>query len=65
MGYSIHSGMVIVADGSAEAQMRISRVLNSDPGMGILRHADAGYESSIQIAKNEFQTRGGSVPMLS
>jgi urocanate hydratase len=65
MGYSIHSGMVIVADGTAEAAIRLSRVLNSDPGMGILRHADAGYERSIEIARNEFTQRGGSVPMLS
>ncbi len=44
MGYSQHAGMVIVADGSPEADARLSRVLNSDPSMGILRHADAGYE---------------------
>jgi urocanate hydratase len=52
MGYSIHSGMVIVADGTADAEIRLSRVLNADPAMGILRHADAGYESAQAWAKN-------------
>lgn len=64
IGYSIHSGMVIVADGTKEADVRLSRVLNSDPGMGIIRHADAGYESSIKIAKDEFKNRGGCAPMV-
>lgn len=44
MGYSIHAGMVIVADGTEEAAKRLSRVLRNDPGMGVIRHADAGYE---------------------
>lgn len=44
MGYSIHSGMVIVADGTEDAAKRLSRVLRNDPGMGVIRHADAGYE---------------------
>lgn len=44
MGYSIHAGMVIVADGTAEAEARLKRVLRNDPGMGVIRHADAGYE---------------------
>jgi urocanate hydratase len=44
MGYSIHAGMVIVADGSEEAAARLKRVLRNDPGMGVIRHADAGYE---------------------
>ena len=44
MGYSIHAGMVIVADGTNEAQQRLKRVLRNDPGMGVIRHADAGYE---------------------
>lgn len=52
MGYSQHSGMVIVCDGSDEMEQRLSRVLNSDSGMGIVRHADAGYEKSVEIAKN-------------
>lgn len=47
MGYSQHSGMVIVADGSDEMDTRLSRVLNSDPGMGIVRHADAGYDIAL------------------
>ncbi|MBI5529152.1 MAG: urocanate hydratase, partial [Deltaproteobacteria bacterium] len=53
MGYALHAGMVIVADGTAAAKRRLSRVLNSDPGMGIIRHADAGYETSIRIAKEK------------
>jgi urocanate hydratase len=64
MGYSMHSGMVIVADGTPEAQIRLARVLNSDPGMGVVRHADAGYPSSIDIARTTFRERGGSMPML-
>jgi len=51
MGYSQHAGMVIVADGSVEADARLSRVLNSDPSMGVLRHADAGYDSAKTWAK--------------
>lgn len=51
MGYSQHSGMVIVCDGTAEMDVRLSRVLNSDSGMGIVRHADAGYEIALDIAK--------------
>jgi urocanate hydratase len=52
MGYSQHSGMVIVADGTKEADARLSRVLNSDPTMGILRHADAGYEGAKKWARD-------------
>jgi urocanate hydratase len=51
MGYSIHAGMVIVADGSDEAAARLSRVLRNDPGMGVIRHADAGYELAKETAK--------------
>lgn len=51
IGLSIHAGMVIVADGTADAERRIQRVLTSDPGTGIIRHADAGYEKAIEIAK--------------
>lgn len=51
MGYSQHSGMVIVCDGTPEMDTRLSRVLNSDSGMGIVRHADAGYDISLKIAK--------------
>lgn len=64
IGYSIHAGMVVVADGTADADWRLQRVLNSDPGMGILRHADAGYEKSIEIGKASFQQRGGNIPMI-
>ncbi len=51
MGYSIHAGMVIVADGTDMMGERIERVLTSDPGMGVVRHADAGYETAIEFAK--------------
>ena len=51
MGYSIHAGMVIVADGTAEADARLQRVLRNDPGMGVIRHADAGYETARETAK--------------
>ncbi|MEZ7893113.1 MAG: urocanate hydratase [Candidatus Wallbacteria bacterium] len=51
MGYSIHSGMVIVADGSDIMQERLQRVLTSDPGMGVVRHVDAGYPEAIDFAK--------------
>lgn len=50
MGYSIHAGMVIVADGSADAEIRLRRVLRNDPGMGVIRHADAGYPLARQTA---------------
>ncbi|HTQ27952.1 MAG TPA: urocanate hydratase [Puia sp.] len=50
MGYSIHAGMVIVADGTDEAAARLARVLRNDPGMGVIRHADAGYDTAIQTA---------------
>ena len=51
MGYSIHAGMVIVADGSDEAGSRLSRVLRNDPGMGVIRHADAGYQLAKETAE--------------
>ncbi|MGV3657831.1 MAG: urocanate hydratase, partial [Chitinophagaceae bacterium] len=51
MGYSIHAGMVIVADGTDAAAQRLSRVLRNDPGMGVIRHADAGYELAKQTAE--------------
>lgn len=52
IGNSIHAGMVVVADGTKEAEERLERVLTYDPGMGIVRHADAGYERAIDNAKN-------------
>ncbi len=51
MGYSIHAGMVIVADGSQEAEERLKRVLRNDPGLGVIRHADAGYELAKKTAE--------------
>ncbi len=51
MGYSLHAGMVIVCDGSKEADQRLERVLTSDPAMGVIRHADAGYEDAIAMAR--------------
>ena len=60
IGYSLHAGQVIVADGTEEAARRIERVLTSDPGMGVIRHADAGYERAEEIARE----RGVHVPHL-
>jgi urocanate hydratase len=51
IGYSLHAGQVIVADGTAQAEERLKRVLTTDPGMGVIRHADAGYEQAIEFAK--------------
>jgi urocanate hydratase len=51
MGYSIHAGMVIVADGTEAAAVRLSHVLRNDPGMGVIRHADAGYSEALQTAR--------------
>jgi urocanate hydratase len=53
IGYSIHAGMVVVADGSDDAAARLSRVLTSDPGIGIVRHADAGYPEAIAAADRQ------------
>ena len=50
IGYSLHAGMVIVADGSADADARLERVLTCDPGIGVVRHADAGYPEAIDTA---------------
>jgi len=50
MGYSLHAGMVIVADGTADADERLKRVLHNDPAMGVLRHQDAGYEDAQENA---------------
>lgn len=60
IGKSIHSGMVVVADGTPEAEQRLERVLTYDPGMGIIRHADAGYERAINNAK-KFNVK---IPMM-
>ena len=50
IGNSIHSGMVVVADGTEEAARRLQRVLTADPAMGVFRHADAGYETALRCA---------------
>jgi urocanate hydratase len=60
MGYSIHAGMVVVADGSEAADARLQRVLTTDPGMGVVRHADAGYERALEVARQ----RGVRMPGL-
>lgn len=60
MGYSIHSGMVIVADGTKDAEARIERVLTTDPGMGVARHVDAGYE----LAEKTAREKGVNIPMM-
>jgi urocanate hydratase len=60
MGFSQHAGMVIVADGTPEAARRLARVLRNDPGTGVMRHADAGYEIAVECAKAE----GLDLPML-
>jgi urocanate hydratase len=60
IGYSQHAGMVVVADGTALAAQKLERVLTTDPGMGVIRHADAGYERAIDVARE----RGVRIPML-
>jgi urocanate hydratase len=59
IGYSLHAGMVIVADGTAEADEKLQRVLTNDPGLGVARHADAGYPEAIATARE----RGVRIPM--
>jgi urocanate hydratase len=59
IGYSLHAGMVIVADGTAEADERLERVLTADPGIGVARHVDAGYEDAIATA----DAHGIRIPM--
>ncbi len=60
IGYSQHAGMVVVADGTPLAAERLERVLTTDPGTGVMRHADAGYERAIEVARE----RGVHIPML-
>ena len=60
IGYSLHAGQVIVADGTPEAAVRLDRVLTADPGMGVARHVDAGYGRAAEVA----QERGVNIPML-
>jgi urocanate hydratase len=60
IGYSIHAGMVVVADGTTAARRRLERVLTADPGTGVMRHADAGYDDALATARE----RGVDLPML-
>jgi len=60
IGYAMHAGQVCVADGTPEGELRVTTVLRNDPGMGILRHADAGYETAVEVAKE----RGVKIPMM-
>ncbi len=60
IGYSLHAGMVVVADGTPEAERRLQRVLTTDPGSGVMRHVDAGYDLAVQTA----QGHGMKIPML-
>ncbi|MHC9538810.1 MAG: urocanate hydratase [Vulcanimicrobiota bacterium] len=60
IGYSLHAGMVVVADGSDDAAMRLERVLTTDPAMGVIRHVDAGYDEAVDTAKK----KGVKIPML-
>jgi urocanate hydratase len=60
IGYSTHAGLLVVADGTDEADEKIERVLTTDPGMGVIRHADAGYDAAVKVARE----KGIRVPML-
>jgi urocanate hydratase len=62
MGYSQHSGMVIVADGTEDAARRLERVLWNDPATGVMRHADAGYEIALDCAKEHQLDLPGIIP---
>jgi urocanate hydratase len=60
IGYSTHAGALVVADGTEDAERRIERVLTTDPGLGVVRHADAGYDEAVRLAKD----RGIRMPSL-
>ena len=60
IGYSIHAGLVVVADGTPEGETRVVRCLTNDPGLGVARHADAGYDEAIAKARKD----GIKIPML-
>jgi urocanate hydratase len=60
IGYSLHAGVVIVADGTIEAAEKLARVLTNDPGTGVMRHADAGYAEALETAR----AKGIQIPML-
>jgi urocanate hydratase len=59
IGYSIHAGMVCLADGTESSNRRVRRVLTTDPGSGVVRHADAGYDEAIETARR----KGIDIPM--
>jgi urocanate hydratase len=59
IGYSLHAGMVVVADGSSQAEIRLERVLTTDPGTGVMRHVDAGYDEAVETARE----KGVRIPM--
>ena len=60
IGYSLHAGLVVVADGTDDAAAKLERVLTNDPGTGVMRHADAGYPEAIEFAREH----GVRIPML-
>jgi urocanate hydratase len=60
MGKSLHAGAQVVADGTADGALRLERVLTNDPGTGVMRHADAGYDRAVEVARQ----RGVHLPML-
>ena len=60
IGYAMHAGQVCLADGTPEAELRVTTVLRNDPATGIIRHADAGYEKAVEVA----QERGVKIPMI-
>jgi urocanate hydratase len=61
IGYSLHAGQVSLADGTADAALRLNRVLTNDPGLGVARHVDAGYKEADDTARE----KGINIPMLS
>jgi urocanate hydratase len=60
IGYALHAGQVTVADGTEEGERRVTTVLRNDPGTGIIRHADAGYEKAVEVAADQ----GIKIPMI-
>ena len=60
IGYSLHAGMVVVADGTEAQSKNLERVLTADPGSGVMRHVDAGYDIAINTARN----KGVQIPMM-
>jgi urocanate hydratase len=60
IGYALHAGQVSLADGTPEGELRVTTVLRNDPGTGIIRHADAGYDRAVEVATE----RGVKIPMI-